>query len=170
MPVPPIPVDPAYAVQPGGVTPGYAGMSGPPMATPFQGGMGGLIPPMPSINYGQSGPYGPAATGTQVMQPQPLGGYWNQMAQQMAGPMFMPPTPQGIPFPKLTMPGTPTTVAPPTSNTPQPPTTPPTLNPIPRLVPIGGGGGGIGGGGFGGGGGIGLRGNPMLGPLRLQQF
>jgi hypothetical protein len=80
--------DPAYPMNPG--------MN--PMAMPFQGGMGGMmpmgmppgnpmpIPPMSMPNYNAGG----------GDLPTPIGGQWNQIAQQMAGPLFLPPgTPQG---------------------------------------------------------------------------
>ena len=138
----------------------------------------GLIPPMPQMAMPGLSPYGPAIPGTQSMMPAPVGGQWNQLAQQMAGPMFMPPHPgAGTPYPNPVMPGGGpiATVA-----APKPPVAPPMPMPITsgpfgnRLFggssgPVGlGPGGGIGGfSGFGGmGGGQGVLG----GRLRLEML
>lgn len=65
-----------------GTIPGYT--SNPGMS--FIGGQGGLLNaqmpngPSGTPNYNPGGGYMPA----------PIGGYWNQVAQQMAGPMFGP--------------------------------------------------------------------------------
>lgn len=189
MPAPPIPYDPAYPVGPGGLTPGYTGPGSVSLASfgaspaalmnpaafggqgsQFAAGTGGilpgtpgsmgLIPPMPQMAMPGLSPSGPAIPGTQSFMPAPVGGQWNQLAQQMAGPMFMPPAPSaGIPYPKPVMPGGGpiATVAAP--EPPAPPVAPPM--PMPIGVPPGGrvfggnlGGGqlfGGGGGGFGGG-------------------
>lgn len=71
---------PGYPLNPG--SPGSG--AGSPM--PFMGGQGGLLNsqmpngPTGTPNYNPGGGYMPA----------PIGGYWNQIAQQMAGPMFGP--------------------------------------------------------------------------------
>lgn len=120
----PTPYDPAYIpglnpVPPrGGFDPAYPipGSGMPPIAQPFTAGAGGilpgtpgsmgLIPPMPQMAMPGLSPYGPAIPGTQSFMPAPMGGQWNQLAQQMAGPMFMPPAPStGIPYPNPVMPG-----------------------------------------------------------------
>lgn len=106
---PPLPFDPAYAVGAGGLTPGYTGpgavspasFGAPPgalqnpaafggMPSPFNAGQGGImpnpgyqLPPLQNPSYNPGGGFMPA----------PIGGQWNQIAQQMAGPMFMP---QGV--------------------------------------------------------------------------
>lgn len=60
----------------------------------------GIVPPMPMPNYNPPGNYLPGAAGQRGFMPQPIGGYWNQMAQQMAGPMYLPPVPPaGTPYP-----------------------------------------------------------------------
>jgi hypothetical protein len=115
--------DPAYPMNPG--------MS--PMAMPFQGGMGGMmpmgmppgnpmpIPPMSMPNYNPGG-------GT---MPTPLGGQWNQIAQQMAGPMFMP---QG----STILGGAPNAIPPmQVSPTTVPGYKPPTSVPPPMVMPTG---------------------------------
>lgn len=189
MPAPPIPYDPAYQVGPGGLTPGYTGPGAVSLASfgaspaalmnpaafggqgsQFAAGTGsilpgtpgsmGLIPPMPQMAMPGLSPYGPAIPGTQSFMPAPMGGQWNQLAQQMAGPMFMPPAPSaGIPYPNPVMPGGGpiATVAAP--KPPAPPVAPPM--PMPIGVPPGGrmfGGGALGGGQLFGGGGGGLVG------------
>ena len=175
----PTPYDPAYIpglnpVPPrGGFDPAYPvpGSGMPPIAQPFTAGAGGimpgtpgsmgLIPPMPQMAMPGLSPYGPALPGTQSFMPAPVGGQWNQLAQQMAGPMFMPPPPStGIPYPHLVMPATPGGSPIATVATPKPPSTP---VPLPPTLPIGpgggtllarrqllGGGGQIGAGSFGG--------------------
>lgn len=174
----PTPYDPAYIpglnpVPPlGGFDPAYPvpGSGMPPIAQPFTAGAGGimpgtpgsmgLIPPMPQMAMPGLSPYGPAIPGTQSFMPAPVGGQWNQLAQQMAGPMFMPPHPgAGIPYPNPVMPGGGpiATVAAP--KPPAPPVAPPM--PMPIGVPPGGrmfGGGALGGGQLFGGGGGGLVG------------
>lgn len=161
-------LDPAYPVGAfGGITPGYTGPGSvpmPPRAGPFQGGTGGtfqsLIPPMGMPSYNPGGGYMPA----------PIGGQWNQIAQQMAGPMFMPqgtsilggqsnpiapqqpsgvtvPPSVGLPTPITSRLPTPPTSGPYAFNPGQPPGAPsapkpvgPTLPVAPRLI---GGGTGL---------------------------
>lgn len=154
----PTPYDPAYipivnAVMPPVAQPFAAGAGGIMPGTP---GSMGLIPPMPQMAMPGLSPYGPAIPGTQSMMPAPVGGQWNQLAQQMAGPMFMPPRPAaGIPYPNPVMPGGGpiATVAAP--KPPTPPVAPPVSMPI-GIPPggrigggqlLGGGGGGLVGGG-----------------------
>lgn len=51
-------------------------------------------------NYIPSRNYLPGQAGMPGFMPPAIGGYWNQMAQQMAGPMYMPPLPSSnIPSP-----------------------------------------------------------------------
>lgn len=96
----------------------------------------GLIPPMPQMAMPGLSPYGPAIPGTQSFMPAPMGGQWNQLAQQMAGPMFMPPAPStGIPYPNPVMPGA-GSIA--TVAAPKPPVAPPMPMPMPIGVPPGG--------------------------------
>lgn len=173
----PTPYDPAYIpglnpVQPtGGLDPAYLmGIS--PTAQPFAAGAGGimpgtpgsmgLIPPMPQMAIPGLSPYGPAITGTQSMMPIPMGGQWNQLAQQMAGPMFMPPHPSaGIPYPNPVMHGGGpiATVA-----APKPPAPPVTAPRAPISSPLLGAGGGLMGGGGAGYGGAGYFGGGLTFP------
>lgn len=163
MPAPPIPYDPAYPVGPGGLTPGYTGPGAVSLASfgaspgalmnpaafggqgsQFAAGTGGilpgtpgsmgLIPPMPQMAMPGISPYGPAIPGTQSFMPAPVGGQWNQLAQQMAGPMFMPPKPgAGIPYPNPVMPGG-TPIA--TVTAPKPPVAPPMPMPVTAPFPV----------------------------------
>lgn len=66
---------------------------------PFQGGYGGLIPPMPSPQFVPQQNYLPKPLGQPGFMPPAIGGYWNQMAQQMAGPMYLPSPPPGMASP-----------------------------------------------------------------------
>lgn len=105
----------------GGIPAGFGGVAGQPIAQPFNGGFGGLVPPPQAASYNPGGGYMPA----------PIGGQFNQLAQQMAGPMFMPAgtsilagrsnpiapqQPSGVTVPPTV--GTPTPI---TSRLPQPP-------------------------------------------------
>lgn len=185
--VPSVPVDPAYPIGSGGLTPGYTGpgslspasFGADPSAllnpaafgghpAPFTAGMGGImpgpgyqLPPLQNPGYNPGGGF----------MPTPIGGMWNQIAQHMAGPMFMPqgttalagapnPLPPSQPSgvtvpgftptpgsnylaPNLYIPQTPVKTAP----TPPPVTTPIS---IPPGTPLGGGGANLGS-GFGSG-------------------
>jgi len=135
------------------MTPGYTGpgapqyMGAPPIAGQFQPGMGGiqqppLIPPMSMPSYNFPGNYLPGQAGMQGFMPPAIGGQWNQLAQQMAGRMYLPPAPGGgIPSPLMPPP------------TVHPPVTMPILPPS-RIGGVGTSGGGTplltgGGGGYG---------------------
>lgn len=70
-----------------------------PYAAPFAAGSGGAMPSQPGYpGGGIGGPYQnfiPQAQPANYnpgggFMPAPIGGYWNQMAQQMAGPMYGP--------------------------------------------------------------------------------
>ena len=140
-----------------------AAFGGMPQASPFTPGMGGImpgpgyqLPPLQNPGYNPGGGFMPA----------PIGGQWNQIAQQMAGPMFMPqgvsamggplnpqmptqPSPVTVPnftpppgstylAPHLYTPTTPTQTAPPVTM----PNTSPVQIPsgVPRTAPISVGG------------------------------
>jgi hypothetical protein len=140
-------------------------MGMPPVAGQFQPGMGGiqaspLIPPVSMPNYNIPGNYLPNPVGVQGFMPPAIGGQWNQLAQQMAGPMYLPSAPaRGIPSPL----------------TPPPKATPPVTMPIQPPSQLGGGGisgvpllGGGGGGGLGSS--TGLYSNGTLLGQRLMRF
>jgi len=146
------------------MTPGYTGpgspgapqyMGAPPIAGQFQPGMGGiqqppLIPPMSMPSYNFPGNYLPGQAGMQGFMPPAIGGQWNQLAQQMAGRMYLPPAPGG---------GIPSPLTPPPVV--HPPVTMPMLPPTVPQGPYAHGGRVLAAGGGGGGGaaaGMGLRG------------
>lgn len=68
---------PSASNNPAGAFPSVPWLSQPTSSGPFQN----FIPPLPTNQYGALG-----GGFTQA----PMGGYWNQVAQQMAGPMFGP--------------------------------------------------------------------------------
>lgn len=132
----------------------------PPIAGSFQGGTGGmqsfqsLIPPMPSPNFVPSQNFLPGPAGQAGFMPPAIGGNWNQIAQQMAGPMYLPHAPPaGIPYP-IRPPAPPAAAHPPVVS---PTTTLPGLTG--RAMPPGGSTGPLGGiGSLGGGSAGGMRG------------
>lgn len=135
--------DPAYPMTQGGM---------PPIAQAFQGGLGGLsnlggygglIPPMQQFQ-GASQNFLPSPLGQSGFMPPAMGGYWNQLAQRMAGPMYLPPAPPGMASP-LNPPKPPPTYTPgPGAGVPSPASLPGSgINTALSRIAGGAGGGGI---------------------------
>lgn len=107
------PTPPAFAGGIGGTLTGNAAMMPPGgSGSPYQS----FIPPMAQANYNPGGGF----------MPTPMGGQWNQLAQQMAGPMFLP---SGVKPSVSPLFGAPNPVG-----MPQQPTPPPSATPLPVSV------------------------------------